>query len=522
MGLSQEVRFKIGGDTTNLAASFRQSESLAQASGRKMEEAFQKAARVRQHLTPREARAADREYKTAVERVNAERNLAAFRKKAQFEEANTAGKIRIVTNELADLARRRANAEAGSTKQLGLQLAIEERMVALRKLQRQQQAANLVGTPSAAESAASGADQGRSGLLSFGQLAFRAIGGAIAGVLGSLGAFQQSRIKLAQAQEESGAAGLGSLRARFAAIGGLQGQLTQGRGTLKDLENKRLIEQQRVEFLKTPAQMAGMAANQMFGDGFEPLIKAEEAVQNLNAEIQKQHDANALIERDLNKQRAIREAMLSREKLPLTPGAGVFGGVRNIGGVGVGKEIGSVPETAAAARGGQLNDVTRARIERDRLRKVRDAERRFGTPESARAAYIALRQSENDLAQSRQAMGQRQRDVMRDLTGQAAEGRTFRDGRARPRSETERIAQRAQQFRQTARDRVLTGAGDDAPMFMEAAMRDERNVAARLSGETAGVRKQDVSDASGIKSEVSRSNELLQSIADALKQVDVE
>lgn len=515
MGLSQEVRFKIGGDTTGLAASFRQSESLAQASGRKMEEAFQKASRVRQRLSPSEGRAADREFKAATDRVTAERNLAAFRKKQQFEEANTAGKIRIVTNELADLARRRASAESGSTKQLETQLAIEERMVSLRKLQRQQAAQNLAGMPSDGGDGRGGerTEMRRSGMIGFGQLAFRAIGGMIAGALERINNFNQSRVRVAQAQEESGAAGLTSLRQRFATIGGLRGQLRQGEASLKDLESQRALEQQRIEFLSgggdavrkrlpVGAEISGDVASEIVAaearkaaNLLDPteLTKSEEAVARLNGEIQSQHDTNKLTAREIERQKLLYDANLQ-----------------------------AVNSINRARERGRANEVQMARIETTRLTGVQYAERAFGTPEAARQAGLEIERARGEEAAAEQRMAQRRREVNRDLTGQAAEGRTFRDGRTRPRSETERLAQRAQQFRQTARDRALTGAGGDVPMFMDAARRDEASVASRLGAATAGVQKQDVSDSSSIKAEISRSNELLQAIADSLKDVDIE
>lgn len=556
-----EVRFKISGDNSGLASSFRQSESMAEASGRKMEQALKRGTKIRQNLTPAEARAADREYARGVALTTAERNLAKFRKNQQFDEATTSGKIRIVTNELADLSRKRAVAEAGSTKQLELQLAIEQKMVGLRKLQREQQRGNL-SSGSGPTSPAEEKKSGGSG-LSPGQLAFRAVGSAIAFALERVINFNQSRVRVAEAQEQGGAVGLGSLRSTLANIGGLQGQLTQGRGALKDLESRKAFEENRARELGSGLQGAVSLLSP------EELTKSEEAVARLNGEIQAQHNTNQLIERDLkrqlltydNQKTAISEtAQVYKNNTASAVRLAGIEETRTRNQVSTEKRLGtpesvraaelenqqaqlatqlakrqsansirsneadskSIDRTNAMRRKGLATEVQIARVEFDRAKTQLTIEKKTGNDVSVRGASLEVKRTRGELNAAQQRLRQQLPEVNQELSGQAAAGRTFADGRPRPLSETERLARRALKFRERARSQALTGAGGNIGDLMAAAGRDEASVAHRLSAATAGVRPKDVADSASIKPEIVRSNQLLEAIKNSLASTDLD
>jgi len=461
-GFSNEVRFKIGGDTSPLRASFVQATAMAETAGKAMEKSLSR-----------------------IDKVTSSRGLLEFRRKVAFEEANTVGKIKITTERLAALSYQISRAETGTTRQKKLQLDFDKERAKLAILRKQQASDNL-GAGTAAGAAAGEESQGRSG-LGIGQLAFRAIGGAIAFGLQRVIAYNESRVRVSDAQGAGNAEGLASLRSRFATVGGLRGQLTQGQGTLKDLERQKQFEEQRRNFLTTGAQGAVSLVAP------EELEKSETAIAKLNGEIQKQHDANALIERDLNRQTRHYNA-----------------------------EKTSVEQINDLRSKGLASETKLADVEAFRLKRITIAEEKFGTPESAREARLAEEKHRGvtDLAQ--QQLRQRLLDVNQDLTGQAAEGRTFANGRARPLSETERLARRAQQFRERARRGILTGAGGDAGRFIDSAIGDEATVANRLSAASAGVTPKNVADATSIKPEIVRSNQLLESIKNSLAPVDVD
>ncbi len=477
MAFSQEVRFKIGGEVgSSLRASFSQATTMAEAAGKNIEKTFAK-----------------------IDKIKSSGGLVDFRRKVAFEEASTVGKIKITTEKLAALSSRIAQSEAGTTKQKKLQLDFDKERTKLAILRRQQAADNLAGGGGgAAEEPAADKKGGR------GSQILRSIGGAIAAGLQVALAYQRSRDEFAQSQEASRAAGLASTRARFAATGGITSQLRQGRGAEKDLENRKDFAQQRVNELKTPAQMALMAADQINpfgGKGFGVLREAESELENINAEIQKIHDTNALTQRDLEQQLATYEG-----------------------------QDDALSGVISKRREGRLNDVSSAQLEEKRLKDLlaRDvAEKRLIEKDEKGETTLEYRKRELEVAgaesntlAAQQSMRQRRLDVNHDLTGQAAEGRTFANGRQRPLSETERLARRAQQFRERARRGILTGAGGDSGRFIDAAIGDEASVAGRLSDASAGVKPKDVGDSSSIKPEIVRSNQLLEAIKNSLQPVD--
>ncbi|HEX2656137.1 MAG TPA: hypothetical protein VHN11_21145 [Xanthobacteraceae bacterium] len=487
MGLSQEIRFKIGGDNSGLRASFAQAATIAEQSGKRMEAALSK-----------------------IDKIKNSRGLIDFRRRVAFEEADTVGKIRITTEKLAALSGRLATTEAGTTKQKRLQLEMDKERYKLTLLRQQKLRENL-NTETAQPPAE---DQGAAGngiRTNIAKYAFRLVGGTVIGALRAALDYQNSRREIAQSQEESRAIGLASTRSRFAATGGVQAQLTQGQGTMRDLESQKDFVQQRINFLRTPAQMALMALDR-FGAGFKLLNDAEKEVERLNAELQKQHDINALLEKDLVRQRDIR-------KTEFGFGGRIEGNTIKINS----KPSGSIAETGEAASRGQLNDVRKELIELRRLRGVQAAEIKYGGASSdvAQNARIAVEAQKVNLQRAQQAMRARLLETNRELSGEAVEGRTFSNGRPRPLSETERLARRAQMFRQRARDAVLTGAAGDVGHFTRSAIGDEASVANRLGRASSQAQKLDVADATSIKPELTTANQLLTAIKDSLKPQDV-
>lgn len=518
MANSQEVRFKISGDTTGLASEFNKTVPLAEAAGRRVEAAFRKASQVKQNLTPGQAKAADREYADAVKRVALEQRLADAKRKRLFDEANTLGKIRIIESELVQLERQRDSAAAGTTKQLQAQLSIEERKSTLLRLNQQQakEASRNTSTPGARGGDSDGGTQG----VFSGANIFRAVGGAIAAGLQRVIAWNESRVRVDEAKASAAAVSTDSMRETIAQIGGLNAQLQQGQGRVKDLKREQEFYASRASFLSEGAQGAVSYLAP------EELTKAQEKVAQIGAMIQQQGDQNQLTQRELNRQNQL---LNSQEN--------------------------TVGRINAARRQGRLNEMTLAEIELDRLKYVEKIERAYGTPERARAAGIAVQEQKGVAQGARMAMLLVQQNANTQLTQQVAQGRTFRNGRPRPRSEAERLADRAESQRQQAQNIAVTGSGALGPRdamespwdrrygraiaernrrtaatqtgtvgsLIGGAIRDEATVAGRLARSTGTLAANpNEQNLAGIKPEIVKSNTLLSAIKDSLTVVAVE
>jgi hypothetical protein len=530
-----EIRFKIGGDVAQLERSFTRAEGIAERSGRKMESSVNKSLRALRapgegESETRKRLAAD----AAIERrQEAQVKLAQARKRIAYEEATTVGKIKIVTAELADLAKRRAKEEEGSTGYLRIQLGMEERMAKLRTLQQQQQAANLpAGGLGGKPVASDGGDGGFFGRMrmSLPTLIARAVGGAITGGLTGLLGMQQSRQRVAEAQEASTGESLDSMRARIAAMKGLAGEVDQGYKKTRDLNEELARLRAREKELSEGLLAKGVDFLTKMGLAPDELTKTQEKIQGIGAEIQKVGDATQMAEREFSRQSAIRDATLGRGGVdrPGTNRRGP-GGARDIGTVVIGPDIGAIPETERAQRKGTLNELTRATIELRRLGRLLVAEQKYGTPESVRDAKAAVRMQQMAVGEARMHMRQRLLEVQQQLTATAAQGRTFADGRPRPRSEAERIAQRAQEFRDRAQALVLTQArGLKAPgtvggvgSLITAAKRDEAELGRRFQAGSAQTPRDKVSDATALRPELVKSNQLLGAIKESLQVIEV-
>ncbi len=468
MGASQEVKFKIGGDTASLERSFAKLPAMAEAAGRKAETAFQRASR-----------------------YSAGAKLSAFREKQQYDDASTVGKIKQTTGQLADLAYARARSEKGSAEYLKIQLEIEQRLVNLRKLQRtaQKERADSVNLPEN-KPAPEVVPERQEKQSNFGAMAFRVIGTAVAYGLERVIAWNASRVRVANAQEEGGAAGLQSLRSTFAARRGKLGELEQGQGALRDLQNRRDYEAQRAASLRSGLQGAVSAVAP------EELEKSEAAVGKLNGEIQTQHNLNQLIERDLHQQAA---NLTAQDELQT-----------NI---------------AAMKAEGRYSDVAGARAEADRLESLYQVDlqdkRLFQDTPEGNKRFLEVAAANNEANSAERGLQRRQVDVNEALTQDAAGGRTFQNGARRPRSEAERLAERAERFRQRARDAVLTG-NSDSGRLLDLARNEEGNVANRLAANANGKAPKGTEDATTLKPELVTANKLLEAIKNSLTSTKVE
>lgn len=407
MGMSQEVRFKIGGDTKGLEQAFARAGQMAEQTGKRIDNAF--------------ARMAGARRLTMGERQSARPDIY----------GNGNG----------------ANAGEQSSSQ-----------------QQKQEERN--------------------------KNVFRVIGGVITAGLRSALSFTQSRQEVAQSQAESRSGELASLHSLLAARRGKQGELEQGKGMANDLEHQKAEQEKRVQFLRTPAQMAGMAldaANPFGGKGFGVLTEAEKSVEDINAKMQEQHDKNLLIQRDLDKEWNALEKQ--------------------------GQALGKIQ---AHRDRGVASELSLSQIELKRLEDTRQGEidKKLlveGSIEDQKS-ILGIETQRSEVEAIRRHAGQQLTDTNRALTEQAAEGRTFANGKKRPRSETERLADRAAMFRQRARNAILTGAKDGAAGSIEAAIGDESTVSNRLSDATSKVRRVETNDATALAPKLDTTNQLLQGI----------
>jgi hypothetical protein len=287
------------------------------------------------------------------------------------------------------------------------------------------------------------------------------------------------------------------------------------------MEAMRDFQQNHVNDLKTG--LSGLLT-QAHPESMKILADAESKLISMSGELQKQHDTNALIERDLRRQNLIRASLLSGTYVPVPEVRN--GDMRHLGSVEVqvrGRP-GSLQQTESAMRGGNLNAVTAARIELQRLTRVQQAEKSYGTPESQMAAKIAVREQAIEVAKARNNMALFGANFAESITGDAAGGRTFRNGRARPLSETERLAQRAAMFRDRARNLILEGStGGGAGRSIAAARLDEAHVASRLSAASASIAAPPgVTDATALKAELINTNKILTAIQTSLTPTGVQ
>jgi hypothetical protein len=495
MGASNEIKLKIGGDTASLERSFAKLPAMAEAAGKKAESAWNRNAR-----------------------FGAQQKLTQFREANQFAEANTIGKIKIITEQLQDLAYARARTEKGTTKELEAQLAIEQKMIALRKLQRQAQAergvgASQTGTESAAAAEAQDARGNMGGMLArFAAGASAAIGAAVTGY------FERAATR-AESEQATSRSSLDTLRNTFGTMGGIGEQLRQTKKRERDLEIDESLKRNELARLKgeNPIEPLGSRRYPETAEGRVSRFK-DLAVQKITqAAAFVSPQSIAMIEKASEELQTIKREtveafnqskLLAREATKQT--------------LAYVNQRATIREITKLQKEGRADAVTMAKVELDRLRAVQMIANSLGTEEEKRAAALATGTQRGVLATTRREMERRQVDTNTALTQDAAQGRTNAQGQRRPRSETERLADRAEAFRQRARDRALTGAGGAGAM-MEKALLAESAVASRLGRATEDVRRpKGTEDATAIKAEIVNSNNLLKGIKDALTPTGVD
>lgn len=449
-GFSQELRFKIGGDTSSIQRTFDSLPAMAERAGRRV----------------------DKVLGTFSGAKGMREKLERFRSDLEFKQSSTLGKIQLVTASLRGAEEARNRFAKGTTQHYQAQLDILKNQAQLRELEEQR---------------AGETKEVSGGKSSFGrQLIGSAIGGAIAWALGRVIANQQANIQVAQAQESGRASGVESLSARFSAIGGLRGQLHQGQRTEADLEVQRKYAQSRVNQLSSGVQGAvSMIAP-------EELAKARISLEEINAQIQRQHDSNALIARDLRRQ--TNEYNYQKYLIEST--------------YHYQQNHGSALQISKAKATG-LRD--RADFMQAHPQDYTDQEVR-----TARLEFFAAMQDVTLLMKEMQA---RALDVKQQLTQDAAGGRTFRNGAPRPLTETERLARRAIQRRQGVHDAVLTGQHALAGQMQSQAMRDENTVSSRLSRGSKDIVQTAAGDWTQLAAKIENSNTLLTAIKESLEEV---
>jgi len=471
MAFGNEIRFKIGGDSSSLEKTFASLPAKAEAAGRKASAAFART----QQTADKLALSIDKE-----------------RESRRYGEASTLERIKRTTTQLRDLTQERDTYTRRSVPWLQKQLEIEEKTTRLRQLQKQAQSDRVAG-----DSPDVGTSGGRSGIT--GRFLSGRIGGALSTLAyGALAAiptaimtyFQRGAAQ-AEAQADVTGAGLSGLRGTLGTIGGLGGQLKQTQKERSDLSTD--IQNQQ-GLLKSLTEGPFAEAQNMVNPAWIALVDAQR--QKLE-DMTKQADAlgqrETIITRELDRQN---DALNTQVK---TANA----------------------VWAIELRRGSALDKARAmqKIEEDKYRKMKENPSRY-TPEELRQQEHVMRQAAQTTFLTQAALAARRREVVGELTSQAAVGRTFSNGASRPLSETERIARRAQRYRQLQRDSVLTGASQEAARGQRLAEGDEETVAGRLSRGSSQIVNRGAGDLTALKAEIVNSNALLKSIDSSLKPQD--
>jgi hypothetical protein len=166
---------------------------------------------------------------------------------------------------------------------------------------------------------------------------------------------------------------------------------------------------------------------------------------------------------------------------------------------------------------GGANAISLAKVQLDIAKEAVEVAKMYGTELEQASARANEIQAEGSYRAAQINMQQRQIDVSQSISEQAAgAGRTFANGRARPLSETERLARQAMQARLQARNAVLTGAPGEAAMQQQRALGLEASVSDRLSFGSSEMQRRITPDSSGIAAEITTSNQLLEAIKNSL------
>lgn len=491
MAFGSDIKFKLSGDTSSLERSFAKAEQIAERSGRQMEKSMRRGTGGRADgstgLSQKQGRELDKQYKADVARVNAEKALKQFRRDEAYGEASSVGKMRMLQTELVTLAKARANAENGSTRQLQIQLQIEEKLAQLRRVQRSHQQASVGGGGGGGGSGGGmfgGLKSAMSGLMGVagGAMLGNWIGGLVTGQFKreTHNAQVQAGARAEQAQSNYQTAG--EMKGGYARVTAIDNQLKSVREQMKDSE----------DWVKTMTEGMGKIGDIFITDWQESVDEAKTKIEEL-----KTQEVQLLNTRQLS----TREYYLQSTQL--------------------GEQESATDKLNRLAKIGKANAMTRATAERQSAEGVETMTNLWGNSEQKATARIAAKAARGKEAQERQAMRQQRLETVQTLAEQAAQGRSFANGMRRPRSETERLAERAARNRERMRGAIVTGASGEVPFQLDAARKTEASVANRLQAATSMVKPPDVSDLTSLKVELKNSNVILKSIDESLKVVDV-
>jgi hypothetical protein len=471
MAFSQGVRFTISADSSNVQREFSKMQQMAQTTGKQMDAAFVKAQQA------------------------VIQSIANQRERIDYARGNTLTKIGVVTKQIRTDEQTMAKLEQGSVTWLKAKERIEGNVAHLKMLQLKSQKEILANTPKPT-AASGGATDPKGALSGLGEglvkrLIWLGAGAAVSGIIGIARSYFSNKAQIAGAQEDSSAAGLASTQARFAAVGGLRGQLTQGQTSLRGMTAARDFQQNHINDLKSGISGLTTAVSP---ESMKILADAESKLIAMNGELQKQHDTNALIQRDIDQHSASLDG-----------------------------ENKKVSELVALNNSRQLSELNISLVERQRLQELYDrdvAEKRIlkGSVEERSRLLELDKQNLQVLNLMNQAKAKLQ-SVYQSVSDDAAGGRTFSNGTKRPRSETERLAQRAQMFRARARNLILEGAtGGGAGSSIASARRDEMSAANRLADASSSVGPPDgATDLSSLPAKVENTNSILSAIRASLE-----
>lgn len=502
------------------------------------------------------------------ENIQAAEDLYKTKQRIAFEEANTVGRIRLVQRDLVTLGKQRNTQQEGTVARMRTEQQIEERLAQLRRLQRTQQAGNLVGLPSLQET-----EQRATGILGLLKKKFgaadlfkdslRSLGvglgvGAIAN--GIAGYFSTAADKAKELAAHTADLYQGTLRL-LGVIGGPTRELELQARQVKEIN--RDIEEQR----KLIADLNGNPLTFMTEEGRGMLREAET---DLNGLIRKQADLATQIQITTIEENR-RTAALQRQQVT----ANNLANIELRHGVelqkfderkralqeeyNILKKQGALPSTLQGnlnqqkalekereifvrnqgekmedlKREARLNDeVTKAElrdaseVEKKQIRlnalKREEAviKKRTGiaSPE-LEANRNAQRALQNDIKVDQKKARQELINTLSGLGGQMAGQAPSRRPVPRPRgrSEMERIADRGTQFQINAEEGIRTGKTPDYIARMaSAARRDLEAVGGKVGQATSKVAPQ---DAKALNSELIKANTTLKSIEGALKPV---
>ena len=475
MSFSQEVRIKIGGDITSLRRSFAEAASAAEAAGKKIDQSL--AAKNKMVNT-----------------------LLAQRNGFQMKELGTLEKIRYVTGQLAKTAVDQKKFDQGSQQFLQKQIQLEQKMFTLRKLQVQAQKDRVAGMPGIDSGAGGGGGGGGSGGATLGEtvmggmfkrILFLGVGTIMSAAVNSVKSYFASQAQIAGAQEESTGAGLASTQSRIAHVGGLTGQLRMGQQNVSGLEAQKGIQQNTVKDLSSGV-LGALAW--VTPEGRAALTAAEMELAKINGLLQQQHDANAKLTNDIK----LHSELLQLEGVNLDH------------------------MTRLQARG----QMTPAAVSERALFMAQEKLNltRKNRPTDAFAiAQATLERNQARNVNTGVQMEQRQRivELRRQFTGMAAEPQVDQFGRPLAPSETQRLAQQAQEARRRANVAVLSGASGEVGFQTDRAKALEATVAQRLSGATKGTQNDLVPDMSSLQAELIKANTILDSIKNSLTTTTV-